>query len=733
MGRGDGEGLCGGGDYTAVRDTFFTRAIRAASVVLAACTAFSPAAVGIARSQPVQAWVQSLPVGSQRQARSLMGLSAAAELPLDLPPVPLDPGLTLEQLRQTTFPDLPENAADADAIRFAAHQRLIQGYGDGTFRPDGLLTRGQAVTILRRTARLLGLDSGEAFLSAARQNGASLDNWVMAQTGETPDLHTVSVNGVDLLLDDGAEARFLSAGNGGSETAASLLETAALSAAEDKTDAQWALEAGILPSPDGLERQADRACLAEYLYRFARWAGADVSCSGNLGAWPDGGSVPEASKSALSWGMESGVFRTIVENALTPGMSVSRGQAARLITALIARIPEKTFANGGIGTDDDTETDGGGAEYAPVPDMSDRPLADDALAEQSGYGGGPPVGGAANHAEASWYDPSRSPETALAAEIAARTDRGAFASASQAKHAELQAAIDAIAQRYHAVGLQAAVIENGRLTDVFASGWAVKNGVPLTADHKMRVASLSKVLVGLAAAELREQGVVDFDVPIGTYWNTVIRNPSHPNTPVNIKSLLTHTSSLYVTETASLAADAVRSRLVSGQGFGRGVPGSLSWWNYNNYGFGVLGLTLEKAAGKTLDDVLNGAFFDAMGIDASFYGGDVARRDLVVPIYQGGSVERTAERQLNAHAGAPGSNGSYFAGGFTVSARDLGKVAALLANDGVYEGVRFLSEASVELMESHQQVWLEGGFCQAMPLRYRGWAYGRERVYYHTG
>ena len=44
-----------------------------------------------------------------------------------------------------------------------------------------------------------------------------------------------------------------------------------------------------------------------------------------------------------------------------------------------------------------------------------------------------------------------------------------------------------------------------------------------------------------------------------------------------------------------------------------------------------------------------------------------------------------------------------------------------------------MDEASVELMESHEDRALPGGSYQALPMRLRFGAYGRERLYSHTG
>lgn len=87
----------------------------------------------------------------------------------------------------------------------------------------------------------------------------------------------------------------------------------------------------------------------------------------------------------------------------------------------------------------------------------------------------------------------------LAVELAGKLGVEAVNSVIADNHEAVRAKVEEIAARYGAVGLQVAVLEDGVVTDSFACGWAVKNADPMTADHKMRVASLSKVGVGMAA------------------------------------------------------------------------------------------------------------------------------------------------------------------------------------------------------------------------------------------
>jgi len=307
-------------------------------------------------------------------------------------------------------------------------------------------------------------------------------------------------------------------------------------------------------------------------------------------------------------------------------------------------------------------------------------------------------------------------------------------SASQAHHDEIQLLIDSAASKYGAVGMQVAVVEDGQLTDTYTYGWAQQGSVAMTEDHKIRSASISKVAIGIAAMLLREQGVIDLDADISPYWGVSVRNPYYPDTPITIRSLLSHTSSIRAFDGVSRRRNAVKAQLSQSSGYSNMAPGAISSWNYNNYAFGVLGMTLELASGKYLDTILDESLWSVMEIDAAFEGGCVSRTDLIATLYQNGGVSRSAKTQASyRRPDQPGGSGSFFPGGLTISAKDLGKMTALLASDGYYEGLRLLSSESVELMETRDEHQLGDGTYQALPLRSQDNLYGRDRLYYHTG
>lgn len=75
-------------------------------------------------------------------------------------------------------------------------------------------------------------------------------------------------------------------------------------------------------------------------------------------------------------------------------------------------------------------------------------------------------------------------QDAMAAELLHALPEQDTHSAAQARHADIQAVVDAAGAKHHAAGVQVAVIENGVVTDTFNYGWATKNTDPMTSQQK---------------------------------------------------------------------------------------------------------------------------------------------------------------------------------------------------------------------------------------------------------
>ena len=162
-------------------------------------------------------------------------------------------------------------------------------------------------------------------------------------------------------------------------------------------------------------------------------------------------------------------------------------------------------------------------------------------------------------------------------------------------------------------------------------------------------------------------------------------------------------------------------------------PGSI--WRYSNYGYGVIGLTLEQAYGKTLEEYVQSYFLQPMGIDASFYTASFSAEELA-SLYRGTTNEWSAANQAATRLPQGiGDAMSFFCGNFTSSAGDYAKLIALLANDGTYDGVFYLSPEAIDDMETPRLAANNGesDFQQCLTLRRKENVYGQEVLYYHTG
>ena len=79
---------------------------------------------------------------------------------------------------------------------------------------------------------------------------------------------------------------------------------------------------------------------------------------------------------------------------------------------------------------------------------------------------------------------------------------------------DVDEALARVMERYKAAGVTVAAVEKGRLSQAGAWGWAVKNEREMTPNTKIRIASISKVVVAMCAVAMAEDGVLDLDAPI---------------------------------------------------------------------------------------------------------------------------------------------------------------------------------------------------------------------------
>ena len=88
-----------------------------------------------------------------------------------------EPAVTAEN----PFTDVPAGRWYMDAVIWAADNGIVVGCGDGTFRPDALVTRAQAAVMLYAYAGLTGRNTSQRADLAAFADAADVPSWAQAE------------------------------------------------------------------------------------------------------------------------------------------------------------------------------------------------------------------------------------------------------------------------------------------------------------------------------------------------------------------------------------------------------------------------------------------------------------------------------------------------------------------------------------------------------------------------
>jgi D-alanyl-D-alanine carboxypeptidase len=176
----------------------------------------------------------------------------------------------------------------------------------------------------------------------------------------------------------------------------------------------------------------------------------------------------------------------------------------------------------------------------------------------------------------------------------------------------LQQALDHERAAQHIPGAAAAVVQNGRVVWVGASGLAdVDAGRRVHADTEFAIASVTKPFVAQRVVALADAGVLSLDDPLSRWL------PRFPGARgITLRQLLSHTAGLddYVTNGRFLAAERRRGPEYqwTPQQLLRYIPSPLAApgerYSYSNADYLLLGLVIERATRKRLDTQLPPAF-----------------------------------------------------------------------------------------------------------------------------
>ena len=272
-------------------------------------------------------------------------------------------------------------------------------------------------------------------------------------------------------------------------------------------------------------------------------------------------------------------------------------------------------------------------------------------------------------------------------------------------------ALQGVFDEFKMVGLSAAVVKDGQI--IYNQSFGYKNledSTPLTNDDVMRIASISKSFTATSLLQLVDKGIISLDDDVSDLIGFTLRNPNHPDVPITLRMVLSHTASIRDKDDYStldhlnpaVNGDCADSYFDYKPGEG---------YNYSNMGLNLAGTVLEKVSGVRFDNYVRQNVINRLGL----YGGhnvdslDASRIARIYRIRDGVYEEATGAYASRANVMpdyVQGYSAPIFSptGGVKISARDLAQYMMMHMNYGEYNGTRIISEESARAMQT--PVWI---------------------------
>ncbi len=175
-------------------------------------------------------------------------------------------------------------------------------------------------------------------------------------------------------------------------------------------------------------------------------------------------------------------------------------------------------------------------------------------------------------------------------------------------------------------GCALAIVKNGKI--IYARGYgmaSLENNIPITPKSAFDIASTSKQFTAMAVLLLLQQGKISLDDDARKYI------PELPDlgTPITVRQLIYHTNGLrdnyYLLELAGWRFDdEIREEdvltLVSRTRELNHTPGEEH--SYNNMGYSLMALLVERASGRSLRDFAEANIFKPLGMNDTLFRDD---------------------------------------------------------------------------------------------------------------
>jgi CubicO group peptidase (beta-lactamase class C family) len=277
-------------------------------------------------------------------------------------------------------------------------------------------------------------------------------------------------------------------------------------------------------------------------------------------------------------------------------------------------------------------------------------------------------------------------------------------------------------------GIAACAVRGDQIEWSAGYGWAdIAARKPMTPDTIQNIASVSKTITATAIMQLREEEKLDLDVDVNEYLPFPVRNPRYPSTPITIRQLLTHTSSItdgpayepsYACGDPTMSLNDWLQAYFDPAGSNYDTEGNFLSWRpgtldlpakadaYSNLAFGLLGGLVETITERPFSEYCRHRIFEPLSMkNTGWYLTDIDETKHAIP-YGSANVPRlsassdrnndTDDSEYHPHCLYSFTN--YPDGLIRTSVNDLSRFLRAYIGSGTFQTTRILDESTIEKM-----------------------------------
>jgi CubicO group peptidase (beta-lactamase class C family) len=253
-------------------------------------------------------------------------------------------------------------------------------------------------------------------------------------------------------------------------------------------------------------------------------------------------------------------------------------------------------------------------------------------------------------------------------------------------------------------GCAVAIVKNGKI--IYTKGFGfrdVANQLPVTPNTLFAIGSCSKAFTSASVCLLVDEGKIDIDKPVITYYPNFKMQDDYATTHITLRDMLSHRSGLPRHDFAWYGADNLtRKDIVEGLRYLELSKGFREAWQYQNGMFTTAGFLVEVVSGEKWENIVAKKIFEPLGMKSTNFSVFDSQKstDFAKPYGERNeTVKEIPFRSLDSMGPAGSINSNVV---------DMANWVIMQINGGKFDGKQIISDGSLRQTQTPQMV-IPGG------------------------